>query len=93
MISLKEALTREEAAEHAYCSVRQIDRAIQYGDLEAYKPGRQVVILPEDLTDWILSKKKKRKVRCRGKKPIVNRRTKPAPRVNKGWPVSQEKSY
>ncbi len=68
MISLKDGLTRQEAADEARCSVSAVDRAIKCGELDAYKPGRQVVILPGDLAGWISSKQIKVKVSS-GRRP------------------------
>jgi len=50
-------MTIEEAANLAKCSYHTIHRAIKKGDLSAYKPGKAVLILEKDLSDWFESKK------------------------------------
>ncbi len=49
-------MTIDEAAKLAKCSYHTIHRAIKRGDLVAYKPGRNVLILEQDLNDWFKSK-------------------------------------
>ncbi|WP_169309298.1 helix-turn-helix domain-containing protein [Desulforhopalus sp. IMCC35007] len=50
-------MTIDEAANLAKCSYHTIHRAIKKGDLAAYKPGKTVLILEKDLTNWFMSKK------------------------------------
>jgi excisionase family DNA binding protein len=50
-------MTIDEAASLAKCSYHTIHRAIKKGDLAAYKPGKTVLILEKDLTNWFMSKK------------------------------------
>jgi len=50
-------LTIDEAAKLTRCSYHTIHRAIQKGDLAAYKPGKTVLILEKDLTSWFQSKR------------------------------------
>lgn len=50
-------MTIEEAANLAKCSYHTIHRAIKKGDLAAYKPGKAVLILEKDLSDWFKSKR------------------------------------
>jgi excisionase family DNA binding protein len=49
-------MTIGEAASLAKCSYHTIHRAIKKGDLVAYKPGKPVLILEKDLTNWFKSK-------------------------------------
>jgi len=49
-------MTIGEAASLAKCSYHTIHRAIKKGDLAAYKPGKTVLILEKDLTNWFKSK-------------------------------------
>lgn len=53
---LDNSMTIDEAAKLAKCSYHTIHRAIKKGDLTAYKPGKAVLILEKDLTDWFKSK-------------------------------------
>lgn len=48
--------TREEAAKICGVSLRTIDRAIKNGELEAFKPGKEVQIFESDLSEWYFSK-------------------------------------
>jgi excisionase family DNA binding protein len=50
-------LTMDEAADLAKCSYHTIHRAIKNGDLPAYKPGKIVLVLEEDLSTWFKSKR------------------------------------
>ena len=50
-------LTMGEAAELAKCSYHTIHRAIKRGDLPAYKPGKSVLVLEDDLSAWFKSKR------------------------------------
>ena len=50
-------LTMDEAADLAKCSYHTIHRAIKKGDLPAYKPGKNVLVLEEDLSTWFKSKR------------------------------------
>ena len=50
-------ITMDEAAQLAKCSYHTIHRAIKKGDLAAYKPGKTVLILEQDLTEWFKSKR------------------------------------
>ncbi len=50
-------MTIDEAANLAKCSYHTIHRAIKKGDLTAYKPGKAVLILEKDLTNWFKSKR------------------------------------
>ncbi|MBU1245344.1 helix-turn-helix domain-containing protein [Myxococcota bacterium] len=50
-------ITMDEAAGLAKCSYHTIHRAIKKGDLVAYKPGKTVLIMEKDLTDWFKSKR------------------------------------
>lgn len=50
-------MTMDEAAKLAKCSYHTIHRAIKKGDLTAYKPGKVVLILEKDLSDWFKSKR------------------------------------
>jgi len=50
------SMTINEAAELAKCSYHTIHRAIKKGDLPAYKPGKTVLIMEKDLSDWFKSK-------------------------------------
>ncbi len=52
-----ELITMNEAARLAKCSYHTIHRAIKKGDLAAYKPGKTVLILEQDLTEWFKSKR------------------------------------
>ena len=47
----------EEAANLAKYSYHTIHLAIKKGGLAAYKPGKAVLILEKDLTDWFKSKR------------------------------------
>ena len=49
-------MTIDETAILAKCSYHTIHRAIKKGDLPAYKPGKTVLILEKDLTNWFKSK-------------------------------------
>ena len=50
------AITIDEASKLVKCSYHTIHRAIKKGDLIAYKPGKVVLILEQDFTDWFKSK-------------------------------------
>ena len=50
-------ITMDEAAKLAKCSYHTIHRAIKKGDLPAYKPGKTVLILENDLATWFKSKR------------------------------------
>jgi excisionase family DNA binding protein len=50
-------ITLSEATERAKCSYLTIYRAIRAGDLQAYKPGKFVLIKEEDFLDWFESTK------------------------------------
>lgn len=50
-------LTIEEAARLAKCSYHTIHRAIKKGDLVAYKPGKTVLIMEKDFSEWFKSKR------------------------------------
>ena len=50
-------ITMAEAAKLSKCSYHTIHRAIKKGDLTAYKPGKIVLILEQDLSEWFHSKK------------------------------------
>ena len=50
-------LTCKEAAVAASCSELTIKRAVQAGQLTAYRPGRSYQIDENDLVDWIKGKK------------------------------------
>ena len=51
------SITIDEAALLAKCSYHTIHRAIKNGDLAAYKPGKSVLILEEDLNAWFETKR------------------------------------
>ena len=50
------AITIDEAAKLVKCSSHTIHRAIKKGDLIAYKPGKVVLILEKDFSEWFKSK-------------------------------------
>jgi len=50
-------ITMSEAAQLAKCSYHTIHRAIKKGNLAAYKPGKAVLILEQDLKTWFKSKR------------------------------------
>ena len=52
-------LTTKEAAAAANCSELTIKRAIQSGQLRAYRPGRGYSIGPVDLENYVRSKRVK----------------------------------
>ena len=49
-------ITMDEAAKLARCSYHTIHRAIKKGDLIAYKPGKTVLVMENDLMAWFRSK-------------------------------------
>jgi excisionase family DNA binding protein len=55
--SLPKFLTCKEAAAAASCSELTIKRAVQAGQLIAYRPGRSYQIDENDLIAWIKGKK------------------------------------
>jgi excisionase family DNA binding protein len=54
-----EMLTYPEAAERYRCDEKSIRRAIDAGKIEAFKPGRSVLIDRKSADEWFLSTRKK----------------------------------
>ena len=58
MIMIPETITYEEAEERYRCDAHTIRRAIDAGKIEAYKPGKQVLIDRKSADAWFMSTKK-----------------------------------
>ena len=54
---LEKGLTLTQAATRVRCSEATLSRAIKRGRLTAYRPGKLIIILQEDLIKWLQSKK------------------------------------
>ena len=48
-------LTCEQVAEIAKCSIYCVREAIKAGKLKAFKPGKQYVVSPEGVEEWVKS--------------------------------------
>ncbi|HEY2657874.1 MAG TPA: helix-turn-helix domain-containing protein [Solirubrobacteraceae bacterium] len=46
-------LTVDEVAELARCEHKRVRRAIAAGELEAFKPGRRLVVREQDARAWV----------------------------------------
>jgi excisionase family DNA binding protein len=52
-ITARRCLTLEEASEYTTASIQTIRRAIKRKLLRAYKPGRRVMLHPDELDRWL----------------------------------------
>lgn len=48
-------ITYEEAAEQYRCHRATVERAVKKGKIEAYKPGKLVLLNAESVNEWFLS--------------------------------------
>ncbi len=55
---LPETISYDEAIERYKCTQKRLRRAIKAGEIDAYKPGREVRIDKESADKWFLSNKR-----------------------------------
>lgn len=72
---MNDLLTYEQAAELLHCSKKNLERAMQLGDLEAYRPGKRILFKRADLLRWLDSRQvqpRVRRSRSRRRPIVVN---------------------
>lgn len=70
---IPETITYEEAIARYNCDSRTIRRAILAGQIDAYRPGRHVLIDRKSADDWFLSTKQRASKRIGGPRRGVRR--------------------
>ena len=68
---MDDMLTYEQAAELLHCSKKNLERAWQSGELEAYKPGKRVLFKRADLIRFLEHMQLRPRVTRARRKPVV----------------------
>jgi len=69
-------VTYEQVEERFHCSKKTLQRAVKAGEVDAYRPGKRVLLDEATVMSWVMSKKI-RPVRSPGSRrtpPVVNLR-------------------
>ncbi len=55
--SIPAVWTYEEAVKRCYCGLRSLKAAVSRGEIEAYRPGKKVLLVQSSVIAWFHSKK------------------------------------